>query len=488
MKNRLNSFHNTAVIEPKRQINQLSVNQERNLLLQILAILNQQSPTLDIVREVLLKIKKHTGIEAVSIRLKDSDDFPYYETSGFSENFVKTEMSLCAVDKKGDIIRANNKNPYLECMCGKVISGKTNPELPFFTKYGSFWTNGTTLLISNISGNDLRIHIRNQCNKAGYESVALIPLKSTDEIIGLLQLNDLRQNMFSNDSIEFFEKLSHSIGIAVAHGQAEDTIKENEKKLIEAQKIAQLGHYVFDITSGTWTNSKELDVIFGIDDSYPKDIPSWLTLVHPEHREMMSSYLLYDILRQHNKFDKEYKILNFKTGEEKWVHGLGNLKFNKNREPIEIFGTIQEITKNKLSEKALHDSNIALKEILNKIEDEKKEQILSVQSHINRTVLPLLRKLRIGANDLQSRSLSLIINNLETVTSPFVSKIEARFVSLSPREIEICKMLKDGMNSKEIGHILCTSTGTVFNQRKTIRKKLDIANDNINLVAFLKSI
>ncbi|HDL00621.1 MAG TPA: LuxR family transcriptional regulator, partial [candidate division Zixibacteria bacterium] len=98
------------------------------------------------------------------------------------------------------------------------------------------------------------------------------------------------------------------------------------------------------------------------------------------------------------------------------------------------------------------------------------------------------RKLKIGANDYQSGYISLIIDNLKTVASPFVGKLETLFVNLSPREIEICKMLKDGMTSKEIGEMLGTSAGTVFNQRKTIRKKLNIANDNINLVTFLKSI
>ncbi len=486
MVNRLNNLSNIILADPIQDIHLMSAKeQQQNLTLHIFEILNKQSITKEVIREVLLGIKTYTGIEAVGIRLKDGDNYPYYETSGFSLNFVKSEMNLCAVDKNGDILRNSNNKPYLECLCRKVISGNINLELPCFTSYGSFWTNGTTELIKN---NLLQIHLRNRFNKERYESVALIPIKTDNEIIGLLQLNDYKKNIFTNDYIQFFEKLSNSVGVAVTRMQTEEKLYKKEKKLIEAEKVAQIGYYDFDIITGTWTGSEELYTIFGINSSYPNDVPSWLKLVHPDHRDMISHYLLNDILRQNKKFDKEYKIIEFATGKEKWVHGLGELKFDENKNPVEMFGTIQDITQSKLSEKALQSSNTALKEILNRIEIEKKEQILSVQSHVNRTILPLVRKLKIGANDYQSGYISLIIDNLKTVASPFVGKLETLFVNLSPREIEICKMLKDGMTSKEIGEMLGTSAGTVFNQRKTIRKKLNIANDNINLVTFLKSI
>ena len=488
MKNRLNNLNNPVVIESHKNVNKMSTDQQQYLTLRILEILNKQSSTLDIMREVILEIKGEAGIEAVGIRLKDGVDYPYYETSGFSECFIKAEMNLCAFDENNNIILDSNDNPCLECMCGNVISGKTNPYLSFYTNGGSFWTNGTTQLIRSISGNDFQTHIRNRCNKEGYESVALIPLKAGDEIIGLLQLNDHRQNMFTKDYIQFLEKLGNSVGVAMVRRQTEEKLLESENKLLEAQKIAQLGYYVFDIATGFWTSSDELDTILGIDSSYTKDVSSWLNILHPDYREMMSNYLLNDILRKNNKFDKEYKIVDVTTGQEKWVHGLGNLKYDEKGNLIEMFGTIQDISESKQSKKALHDSNIAFKEILKSIEEEKKDQMLSVQAHVNRTVLPLVRKLEIGASELQSNYISLIIDNLETVVSPFIGKLESRFVKLSPREVEICKMLRDGMSSKEIAETLNSSVGTVFNQRKTIRKKLNIKKDKVNLVSFLKSI
>jgi len=138
--------------------------------------------------------------------------------------------------------------------------------------------------------------------------------------------------------------------------RTEEALRESEDKLIEAQKIAKLGYYVFDIKKGYWTSSAQLDDIFGIDENFKRDVASWLQIVHPDNRETLSNYLQDNILSQHEKFDKEYKIINLKTGQEKWVHGLGSLKSENNSSPVKLFGTIQDITERKKAEKALRES------------------------------------------------------------------------------------------------------------------------------------
>ncbi len=75
----------------------------------------------------------------------------------------------------------------------------------------------------------------------------------------------------------------------------------------------------------------------------------------------MSNYFQNDILIQHKKFDKEYKIINITSGQEKWVHGLGSLKFDDNRKPVELFGTIQDVTERKKAEDVLKESRERMK-------------------------------------------------------------------------------------------------------------------------------
>jgi transcriptional regulator with GAF, ATPase, and Fis domain len=115
-------------------------------------------------------------------------------------------------------------------MCGNVISGRTDPTLSFFTEGGSFFTNSTTELLTSATEEELQSRTRNRCNGEGYESVALIPLHSGQDVVGLLQMNDSRPNLFSLSMIRFFEKIGNSIGIAFSKMVEEKGLKQNEFK------------------------------------------------------------------------------------------------------------------------------------------------------------------------------------------------------------------------------------------------------------------
>jgi len=193
---------------------------------EVLQHLNEDRDTESMINSIIQLIKKSTECEAIGIRIKDGNDFPYYQTMGFSEGFVKSENNLCSYDKNGNPVCGNDGKPLLECMCGNILYGRINPAKSFFTEGGSFRSNNTTQLLSTTSDEDRMARTRNRCNSAGYESVALIPLRSGNEIIGLLQLNDHRKNMFTSDIIPFFESLGSSIGIALMRNKAEKEIRE----------------------------------------------------------------------------------------------------------------------------------------------------------------------------------------------------------------------------------------------------------------------
>jgi len=129
--------------------------------------------------------------------------------------------------------------------------------------------------------------------------------------------------------------------------RAERALLETRERLEEAQKVALLGYYVLDIKKGTWSNCSLLNQIFGIDENYRRDIVGWLDIIHCDYREEMDKYFRDDVLGRGHEFDREYKIVNIRTGEERWVHGLGHLKFDADGRPVEMFGTIQDITARK---------------------------------------------------------------------------------------------------------------------------------------------
>jgi PAS domain S-box-containing protein len=205
-------------------------NRER-LMRDVLDRLNRIDNIEDATHDILLLVKRSTGIEAVGIRLRVGDDFPYYETNGFPESFVRAERYLCERDKAGDVVRDAQGRPVLECMCGNIIRGRFDPKLPFFTEGGSFWTNGTTKLLASTTEKERQSRTRNRCNKEGYESVALVPLRSGDDAIGLLQLNDHRPGRFTPEMIRFFEGLAAGICIAFLRKRAVEKLGRERERL-----------------------------------------------------------------------------------------------------------------------------------------------------------------------------------------------------------------------------------------------------------------
>jgi PAS domain S-box-containing protein len=126
-----------------------------------------------------------------------------------------------------------------------------------------------------------------------------------------------------------------------------------QEKLIEAQRVARLGHYSFNFLTNTWESSEVLNEIYGIDDQFQKNMESWTTIVSPEQRKEMVKYF-QDIVNDKKRFDKDYKIIRQNDGEERWVSGLGELRFDLSGNVISISGTIQDITERKKIEEEVN--------------------------------------------------------------------------------------------------------------------------------------
>jgi len=176
---------------------------------------------------VLTQVKKVTSCEAVAIRLHQDGDFPYYVYDGFPESFIARENSLWSLDEQGKRIPASDgRGCLLECMCGRVISGRFDPSLRFFTEQGSFWTNASSALLASSNPEERQSLTRDTCNACGYESVALIPLRVRGENIGLIQLNDRRIGMFTQETINYLELIAGQIGLAVQNSLIRARLRE----------------------------------------------------------------------------------------------------------------------------------------------------------------------------------------------------------------------------------------------------------------------
>lgn len=206
------------------------VEEERNNTVEFLRLVNASQGTGDLIRSVTSFFRRQSGCEAVGIRLKEGDDYPYFEYRGFPGEFIQTENYLCSRDFSGEIIYDSAGNPVYECMCGNVIQKRFDPCKPFFTARGSFWTNSTTELLATCTEADRQAMIRNRCNRSGYESVALIALSFGDHRLGLLQMNDRRKGRFTPEIIALWERLSDYLAVALAKLQTEEALRGSLKE------------------------------------------------------------------------------------------------------------------------------------------------------------------------------------------------------------------------------------------------------------------
>ena len=199
--------------------------EEHAFAARLMAIVGAPGDLHEHLAELTRVLQEWSKCEAVGIRLRNGEDFPYFETRGFPPEFVRGESRLCAQDADGHAQRDDAGRSVLECMCGNVLSGRFDPAKPYFTARGSFWTNSTTGLRAAATEADRQARTRDRCNGEGYESVALIPLRTDRQTLGLLQFNDLRPGRFAPGMIAHLERIADGLAGVLARREAEERLR-----------------------------------------------------------------------------------------------------------------------------------------------------------------------------------------------------------------------------------------------------------------------
>ncbi len=132
--------------------------------------------------------------------------------------------------------------------------------------------------------------------------------------------------------------------------------------------------------------------------------------------------------------------------------------------------------------------NMALRELMEQIRLEKKQTEAQIVDNVEHMVRPLIEKLKACCCGKESTFIEMIETNINNLTSPFANALTRKTQKLSPREITICNMIKNGLDSKGIARLLNLSIKTVETHRKNIRKKLGITKKHENLYTCLSSV
>jgi PAS domain S-box-containing protein len=324
---------------------------EREIMGEFLRIANAATGSQDLIEGALDFFQKQCGCEAVGIRLKMGDDYPYYETKGFPAEHVKLENKLCISNESGYVIRDSKGRPVLECMCGNVVCGRFDPSKEFFTENGSFWTNSTTQLLANTTNADRQGTTRNRCNSEGYESLALIALRIGDTRLGLLQLNDKRKNMFTIETIQMWERVADRLASALSKSMAEEALRESEVKFRTVADFAYNWEYWIRPDGNLIYVSPSCKQITGYDvDEFLKD-PKLLTkIVYPEDKSNVGPH--FDLVSSEELHAVDFRITTF-DGETRWISHTCKAVFDDNGKWIGRRASNRDITERKKIEQEL---------------------------------------------------------------------------------------------------------------------------------------
>jgi DNA-binding CsgD family transcriptional regulator len=139
--------------------------------------------------------------------------------------------------------------------------------------------------------------------------------------------------------------------------------------------------------------------------------------------------------------------------------------------------------------KMLEESNVALRVLLEHREKDRLSLEENVLANVRKLVVPYVEELHYRKLDDRSRNLVGIIHQrLEEIASPFLNRLTSLNRLLTPREIDVASLVREGKTSKEIAELLTISVSGVDFHRKMIRNKLGLTNEKANLRSYLLSL
>lgn len=138
---------------------------------------------------------------------------------------------------------------------------------------------------------------------------------------------------------------------------------------------------------------------------------------------------------------------------------------------------------------SIEEVNTALRVLLKRKDEDKIELEERVLLNVKELVEPYLRKLKNGQLDARQEAyVDILESNLNDIISPFLHKLSSKYLNLTPTEIQVANLVKEGKTTKDIAELMNLSTRTVEFHRENIRKKMGIKNKKANLRSCLLSL
>jgi len=307
-----------------------------NVLLELFA---QKTTRKEYLDSVVKAIHDWSDCQCIGIRLTNDDGFiPFESCIGYSDEFLSLENVLCL---KTDA-----------CVCIRAISQTPEPQdAPLLTAKGSFRSNNSLEFVNSLP-EKTRNRYRGNCMRFGFASLAVVPIRYRDKVLGAIHLADKRQNKTSQETVEFLENMAMLIGEAVQRFDIETELRESEVRYRQLVEVSPDGIGVEKDDRIVFVNSAGANLL-----GYkkPEELigKSILDFVHPDYRSRTHRQLEYLRKKQKALPLREEKFLRA-NGTSLDVEVAATPLVYQNKPAAQII--FRDITERKLSqEKILAD-------------------------------------------------------------------------------------------------------------------------------------
>ncbi|MDX6403892.1 MAG: hypothetical protein QOH70_1347 [Blastocatellia bacterium] len=186
--------------------------------------------------------------------------------------------------------------------------------------------------------------------------------------------------------------------------RSEEKLKKSEIQFAEAQRLAHVGSWEWDLRTNAVTWSGELFRIFGLEPGKIKVRGDGMAFIHPDDRDLVMS-TVNAAVKNREPYSIYYRVLR-PEGEERMVHSRGHIVSDENGNPIRVFGATQDVTERQQAEEKLKETSEQLRALTASVQSAREEEATRIAREIHDELGSVLTSLKLDLASIRGETVA----------------------------------------------------------------------------------